>query len=86
VKKVTKASSSPAASVTAPVTTSLAVRTRPRRGDAAKVRIVPVPYSAVVAPDQPFEVRSLPCGHSPFVTRPVELATTLASIALQRLT
>jgi hypothetical protein len=39
-----------------------------------------------VAPDQPFEVRSLPCGHSPFVTRPVELATTLASIALQRLT
>jgi pimeloyl-ACP methyl ester carboxylesterase len=37
-----------------------------------------------VTPDQPFEVRSLPGGHSPFVTRPAELATMLASIALQR--
>ncbi|GAA4533629.1 alpha/beta fold hydrolase [Amycolatopsis samaneae] len=39
-----------------------------------------------VAPDQPFQVRSLPGGHSPFVTRPAQLATMLATIALQRLT
>jgi pimeloyl-ACP methyl ester carboxylesterase len=32
-------------------------------------------------PDRPFEVRDLPGGHSPFVTRPAELATLLADIA-----
>jgi hypothetical protein len=37
-----------------------------------------------VVSDQPFQVRSLPGGHSPFVTRPAELATVLATIALQR--
>ncbi|TVT60942.1 alpha/beta hydrolase [Amycolatopsis rhizosphaerae] len=37
-----------------------------------------------VTPDNPFEVRSLPGGHSPFVTRPEELAKMLAAIALLR--
>ncbi|WP_116110611.1 alpha/beta hydrolase [Amycolatopsis ruanii] len=36
-----------------------------------------------VTPDNPFHVRSLPGGHSPFVTRPAELAALLATIALQ---
>ncbi|KAA5830103.1 alpha/beta hydrolase [Saccharopolyspora hirsuta] len=36
-----------------------------------------------VTPDNPFQVRSLPGGHSPFVVRPAELATLLATIALQ---
>jgi pimeloyl-ACP methyl ester carboxylesterase len=35
-----------------------------------------------VVPDAPFEVRSLPGGHSPFVTRPAELAAMLASVAV----
>ncbi|MGW4401169.1 alpha/beta hydrolase [Amycolatopsis nivea] len=37
-----------------------------------------------VTPDNPFQVRSLPGGHSPFVTRPAELATMFAAVALQR--
>ncbi|MGW7533194.1 alpha/beta fold hydrolase [Amycolatopsis sp. NPDC054798] len=37
-----------------------------------------------VTPDNPFQVRSLPGGHSPFVVRPAELATMFAGIALQR--
>ncbi len=36
------------------------------------------------APDTPVQVRSLPGGHSPFATRPAELATLLATTALQR--
>ena len=36
-----------------------------------------------VTPDNPFQVHSLPGGHSPFVTRPAELATLVATIALQ---
>ncbi|SDZ21970.1 Lysophospholipase, alpha-beta hydrolase superfamily [Saccharopolyspora shandongensis] len=36
-----------------------------------------------VVPDRPMAVRSLPGGHSPFVTRPGELATLLATVALQ---
>ena len=36
-----------------------------------------------VTPDNPFQVRSLPGGHSPFVIRPAELAATFAGIALQ---
>ncbi|UKD56138.1 alpha/beta hydrolase [Amycolatopsis sp. FU40] len=35
-------------------------------------------------PDNPFQVFSLPGGHSPFVIRPAELATMFAAIALQR--
>ena len=34
-----------------------------------------------VTPDHLFAVRDLPGGHSPFVTRPAELATLLADIA-----
>lgn len=34
-----------------------------------------------VTPDHRFAVRDLPGGHSPFVTRPAELATVLADIA-----
>lgn len=34
-----------------------------------------------VTPDAPFQVRSLPGGHSPFVTRPGELADLLAAVA-----
>ncbi|QUH02024.1 alpha/beta hydrolase [Saccharopolyspora erythraea] len=37
-----------------------------------------------VVPDLPLQVRTLPGGHSPFVTRPAELAAVLASVALQR--
>lgn len=37
-----------------------------------------------MTPDNPFEVRSLPGGHSPFVIRPAELATMFAAVALQR--
>ncbi|MBN9739878.1 alpha/beta hydrolase [Amycolatopsis sp. A1MSW2902] len=37
-----------------------------------------------VTPDNPFQVHSLPGGHSPFVIRPEELATLFAAIALQR--
>ncbi|MFE3175716.1 alpha/beta fold hydrolase [Amycolatopsis sp. NPDC059090] len=37
-----------------------------------------------LTPDNPFHVHSLPGGHSPFVTRPDELATTLAAVALYR--
>jgi len=37
-----------------------------------------------VVPDNPFRVHALPGGHSPFVTRPVELAALLAEIALAR--
>ncbi|GAA1024950.1 MULTISPECIES: alpha/beta hydrolase [Amycolatopsis] len=37
-----------------------------------------------LTPDNPFRVHSLPGGHSPFVTRPDELATTLAAVALHR--
>jgi pimeloyl-ACP methyl ester carboxylesterase len=33
------------------------------------------------APDEPFTVHSLPGGHSPFVTRPVELAELLAAVS-----
>jgi pimeloyl-ACP methyl ester carboxylesterase len=33
------------------------------------------------APDRPFELRDLPGGHSPFLTRPHDLATLLAEIA-----
>ncbi|ONI81701.1 alpha/beta hydrolase [Actinosynnema sp. ALI-1.44] len=36
-----------------------------------------------VTPDNPFQVRSLPGGHSPFVTRPEALATLLTTVALQ---
>ncbi|MTD52805.1 alpha/beta fold hydrolase [Amycolatopsis pithecellobii] len=36
-----------------------------------------------LTPDNPFGVHSLPGGHSPFVTRPGELATVFATIALQ---
>ncbi|MGW5647501.1 alpha/beta fold hydrolase [Saccharopolyspora sp. NPDC003752] len=39
-----------------------------------------------VVPDRPMAVRSLPGGHSPFVTRPGELATLLATVALQQTT
>jgi pimeloyl-ACP methyl ester carboxylesterase len=35
-------------------------------------------------PDQPTRVRSLPGGHSPFLTRPDELATLLAELTAQR--
>ena len=35
-----------------------------------------------VVPDNPMQVYSLPGGHSPFVTRPAELATLLTTIAL----
>ncbi|ANY09472.1 alpha/beta fold hydrolase [Pseudonocardia sp. HH130630-07] len=35
-------------------------------------------------PDDPFRVHTLPGGHSPFVTRPVELATLLTTIALTK--
>jgi pimeloyl-ACP methyl ester carboxylesterase len=35
----------------------------------------------LITPDNIFETRSLPGGHSPFVTRPAELAELLASIA-----
>lgn len=35
-------------------------------------------------PDNPFQVHSLPGGHSPFVTRPAELAALLTTIALTR--
>lgn len=34
-------------------------------------------------PDQPFHVHSMPGGHSPFVTRPADLATMLTTIALR---
>ncbi|GAA5166139.1 MULTISPECIES: alpha/beta hydrolase [Amycolatopsis] len=37
-----------------------------------------------VAPERPFHVHSLPGGHSPFVTRPAELAKVLAATALRR--
>lgn len=37
-----------------------------------------------MVPDQPFQVHSLPGGHSPFVTRPAELATVLATISLRQ--
>ncbi|MGV9293478.1 alpha/beta fold hydrolase [Amycolatopsis sp. NPDC003676] len=37
-----------------------------------------------LTPENPFRVHSLPGGHSPFVTRPDELATTLAVAALRR--
>ncbi|MEV0702389.1 alpha/beta fold hydrolase [Saccharopolyspora sp. NPDC050389] len=36
-----------------------------------------------VVPDRPMQVCSLPGGHSPFMTRPAELATLLTTIALQ---
>lgn len=36
------------------------------------------------APDRPFEVHSLPGGHSPFLTRPDELGRLLAGIAGRR--
>ena len=39
-----------------------------------------------VLPDNPIRVHSLPGGHSPFVTRPAELATILTTIALTRTT
>ena len=39
-----------------------------------------------VVPDEPFRVHSLPGGHSPFVTRPAELAALLTTIALARST
>ncbi|WP_033288659.1 alpha/beta fold hydrolase [Amycolatopsis jejuensis] len=34
-----------------------------------------------LTPDSPFQVRTLPGGHSPFATRPAELAAVLADIA-----
>ncbi|WP_406631534.1 alpha/beta fold hydrolase [Amycolatopsis sp. WGS_07] len=37
-----------------------------------------------LTPENPFRVHSLPGGHSPFVTRPGELAKTLAAAALDR--
>ncbi|MER7078578.1 Lysophospholipase, alpha-beta hydrolase superfamily [Saccharopolyspora kobensis] len=37
-----------------------------------------------VVPDNPIQVRSLPGGHSPFATRPAELAAVLTEIALAR--
>ncbi|GAA2797473.1 alpha/beta fold hydrolase [Saccharopolyspora taberi] len=37
-----------------------------------------------VVPDLPMRVRSLPGGHSPFVTRPAELAAVLTTTALQK--
>ncbi|WAL68800.1 alpha/beta fold hydrolase [Amycolatopsis cynarae] len=37
-----------------------------------------------LTPDLPFQVRSLRGGHSPFATRPEELATLLATVSLQR--
>ncbi|MEU5844820.1 alpha/beta fold hydrolase [Saccharopolyspora shandongensis] len=39
-----------------------------------------------LVPDRPMTVRSLPGGHSPFMTRPAELATLLATAALQPVT
>lgn len=37
-----------------------------------------------VVPGNPIQVHSLPGGHSPFVTRPAELATVLTAVALTR--
>ncbi|MEG8180036.1 alpha/beta hydrolase [Nocardia terpenica] len=37
-----------------------------------------------LVPDNPIRVHSMPGGHSPFVTRPTELATMLTTIALPR--
>ncbi|WP_037359651.1 alpha/beta fold hydrolase [Amycolatopsis orientalis] len=38
----------------------------------------------LLTPENPFRVHSLPGGHSPFATRPDELAATLTAVALDR--
>lgn len=80
----------PHASLSAPVTVSAQrwgrvprsfIRLDDDRALPAATQDLMVAEADLFAPEQPFEVHVLPGGHSPFLTRPAELADLLTTIA-----